>query len=423
MAAASVAILLGVFAAVSLDAGSAPLNPQPVTLAALMNKLESLQSQMQDNSRATEAMRAALAQQRNLNGRLLNLLAAGGPAPAAMLMAAASPSPEPQRIRARQLKWAIELCGKVGLAAEGKYGQKLDAEGDVRGHGGVDAYGTGGKVNLQVKHAYELGFELGPDAGLEATACLQGIEFDAVGVDNVIAALTQGAPQSINDVSNVFMSFPLLHAANLSAPLNSLQNLQVNVGAGQILDRLKQPATLFQDFQGLAGSLPFPGNINSVISNPTSLFPTINDFDINALCANTQSGTLIDDMCAKARSFASPLDPITNILTGVDMKVDNFISGLNGVTSNVTSLINDVGVLNVGFNSLTGDVASLQSGVTGVCNGINSRLSTIRNGTVSFPARNFTLDLGFVGTFSIPVDIPLNAQPFSGLSGIGCPAF
>lgn len=402
VAAASVAILLAMFAAVSLDAGSASVNPKAITLGSVMDKLESLQSQMQENVRATEAMRAALAQQRNLNGRLLHLLAAGGSTPAPMLMAAATPSPEPQRLRARGLKWAIQLCGKLGLGLEGTYGQKLAGDVGVIGTLGADVYGNGATGEVTITAAGEYAWQVGPAAGLEATACLEGIELDAVGAENLVMALTAGAPQAIDGVSNAFLSLPLLHIANLGNPISAVQNLQVNVGSGQLLDRLKQPATMFQDFQSFTTSMPFPGNVGAGMSNPASLFPTINDFDLNAMCSNTQAGTLFDDHCARARSFTNPLLPITNVLSSVDMKVDNFISGLNGVTSNVTSL---------------------QTGVTGVCNGINSRFATIRSGVVSFPARNFTLDLGFVGTFSIPVDIPLNAQPFSGLSGIGCPAF
>lgn len=428
LAAVSLATLLGMFAMASIDAESAPMSPsKPVSLEALMGKMESLQMQLNDNTRATEAMRTALDHQRRANARLISLLGvrsvdAGVVPPAVMSSTALSPEPPAPPLR---LKMAIELCGKIGKVLEAKLAQKLSGEGDLKGFIGLDAFGNGALAKLEVKAGLESGFELGPEAGLEAAACIQGLEFelDTVTSQTLITALSQGAPQIASDITNLYMNSPLMHTANLTGPLNAMQNLQLNIGSGQIVNGLKQPASMFQDFQSLASTLPFTGNIGSVISNPGSLFPSINDFDPNAICGNVQAGTLFGDLCGRAQSFTSPLTPLTQTLSSIDSKVDNFINGLNGVTSNVTTLINDVGTLNVDFSNLTGKVGSLESGVTNLCAGMNSRFTTIRNGIVSFPARNFSLDLGPVGTYSIPVDILRNDQPYAGLSGVTCPTF
>jgi len=423
----SLTIVVGVFAMASMEATSAPVNPRkPITLETLMGEIADLQTQMKENVRATEAMRAALDHQRETSARLIRLFATGSPGPNALTLAAV-PAPLPQAdIRGhRKLKLALEVCGKIGKAIEAKLAQKLSGEADLKGFLGLDAYGNGVLAKLEVKGGMESGFELGPEAGLEASACIQGLEFDLDNVTSqtVITALSQGAPQVISDITNLYMNSPLMHTANLTAPINAIQNLQLNIGSGQIVNALKQPSSMFQDFQGLTSTLPFIGNTGSVISNPVSLFPSINDFDPNSLCGNVQAGTLFADLCGRAQSFVSPLAPITQVLSNVDMKVDNFINGLNGVTSNVTTLINDVGMLDVGFSNLTGKVSNLETGVTNLCTGVNSRFTTIRNGVVSFPARNFSLDLGPIGTFSIPVDIVRNDQPFSGLSGVTCPTF
>ncbi len=423
------AVALAAFAAAGLFAGSSAMNPKsPVTLAALMDKLETLQSQMQENARATEAMRAALEQQRGLNARLLSLLAASSTSTSAVL-SPNPPAPPPPQIKP---KLTFEICGKLGQAYETKLAFKASGEGDIKGFIGADVFGNGALADIEVKGGAEVGVEAGPESGLEASACLTGFEFDLDGVvaQNIFNTLTQHTTTLGNEVGAAYLNAPGMHGGNLGKPLAALQNLQVNVGSGQILSGLKQPANFFQQFQGLTNTLPFPGNTGSLIQNPTSLFPTINDFDVNNLCGGTQAGTLFDDLCVRAQSFTSPLVPISNVLTNVDnvlgnvdTKVDNFINGLNGVTSNVTTLINDVGSLQVGVNQLNGQVSNLETGVTNLCNGLNSRITTIRNGVVSFPARNYSLDLGPVGTFSIPVDILRNDQPYSGLSSVGCPTF
>lgn len=365
---------------------AAKVTPDSASFQAVMVKLERLEAEIRKSAQITEELRKTIATERRQNAQHFGLLASSSIRPG---MLAAPASPAPPKIVPTRLKLAIELCAKKNRAFAGKVAPKLSGEGDLQGLLGVDIFGSGGKAKLETKFGAELGTEFSAESGLELTACLSGVEVDITSADvpnfdALVNGMVGGWPQTAADISDVFIDAPLMHTAQLSTTLNAMDTFQLAIGPARAISTLQNPSLAFQDVQGLVDTLPLPGNLNSVIRDPSALFPNAGDLNVSTLCSGAAAGSLLGDTCFKIQNFQNPLDPLASKLDAAEVKI-----------------------------------ATLQTGVTGFCNNVNNRLTTIRNGSI--PARNFSLNLGPVGTFNIPVDVV--RTPFSSLTTVSCPVF
>lgn len=340
---------------------------QAATLNDVMAKLNLIESEMQEQTRTLNAKLEALEYQ---NAKLATYEVRDHAATARLELAAAHmpigmalPGAYPQTSSTLMIPLELEtdVCAKGGLSASGKIGLAPGLEGSVKGNVGLDEFGDGVEAELNGHLAVDGSVDVGGDAGLESSTCLKLAQFNIFGqnpptvnVGQFISGITTGSGALANKLAQVFMNLPQFGNGAITTGLDNLSNLNLGVSVQQALQNLQNPQAAFQNVSGLVSSIPLPGNLRTLFTDPSAFFPQPADIDPLNFCANFGGGT----------------GPISNICS----KVPGGLADLNGIGTTIGNLAN-----------VQGDLTNFKTGLTSICGNFSSAISSINNTSINIP--------------------------------------
>lgn len=340
---------------------------QAATLNDVMAKLNSMESAMQQQARTLNAKLEALEYQ---NAKLATYEVRDHAAGARLEMAVAripfgtarlGASPQPATLTI-PLELETDVCAKGTLSASGKIGLAPGLEGSVKGNVGLDEFGDGVEAELNGHLAIDGSVDVGGEAGLESQTCLKLAQFNIFGqnpptvdVGKFISGITTGSEAVADKLAQVFMNLPQFGNGAITTGLDNLSNLNLGVSVRQALQNLENPQAAFQNVSGLIDSIPLPGNLRTIFSDPSAFVPQPADLDPLNFCANFTGTGPISNICSKIPAGLADLSGITNTIANlgnVQGALTNFKTGLTGICGDFSNAISAIDNTNINIPQL-----------------------------------------------------------------------
>ena len=223
----------------------------------------------------------------------------------------------------------ITACLNLGGTAGLMIAPATAVDSKVVGIVGVDAYGNGAMVSPATKAQLGFGFEAGAEVGIEATACLGGI--------NVRQTEVEGAAADLRDAVN-----SLAQNLGLRAAINELESINIST----------DPTDLLNSPPDIINALPLPGNVKTVFNAIGDIVPTSLS-DLDPCGASGPFASITSVTCGQAND---PLDTLNLIKTVVSTIEGAFIANANlardAVNANVASVQGTVSSILTRVNEL-----------------------------------------------------------------------
>ncbi|HKV04913.1 MAG TPA: hypothetical protein VJO53_07380 [Candidatus Acidoferrales bacterium] len=367
---------------------------QAATLDDVMAKLNSIESEMHEQTRALNARLESLEYQ---NAKLAAYQKSHQAPPARLEMAAeplpgraAAPGASPQFASpsfAIPVDLETEVCHKASLSAAAKLSGEGDLKGFVKGNVGLDEFGDGVEADARGQVDAKVGLEVGGDSGFERSTCLKITQSNILGrnlvttdIGQFVSGVTAGSRALAEKLIQLHMSLPQLQNGAITTGLDNLSNLKLVVSPQKTLQALENPQATFQDVSDVISSIPLPGNVRDFLSDPSSLFPKASDFDPANFCSNFSVGS------------GGPISTICS-------KIPKGLADLTGITNAIGDLAN-----------VRVDLANIKAGVSNLCGSVNNGISTINGTSVQIPQ---------LAAFQLPDGVSFNgltAKPIVSLS-------
>jgi len=394
---------------------------EAATLNDVMAKLNTMESEMQQQTRTLNAKLEALEYQ---NAKLATYEVRDRAAGARLEMAAAHmpigtalPAAYPQTLMI-PIELKTDICHKGSLMGSAKLGIEPKLKAFARVNVGLDEFGDGVEADARGDIDVKADLDMGGETGFEKTTCLEVAQFNIFGnnppglnVGQFVGGITTGSQALAQKLAQIFMNLPQIQNGAITTGLDNLSNLNLSVTPQQILQALDSPSGTFQNVSSLVSSIPLPGNLGGFFQDPSSLFPKPSDLDPLNFCATFTGSGLISNICSK---------------------IPSGLANLQGVANTVGDLSN-----------VKVDLANIKSGLSNVCGNLRNAASTISNGSITIPqlasfqlpdglhSHTDTINLGFT-SFGVQVVDGLSfhtvsvgpqtiSSPFP-LAPITCPA-
>ena len=396
---------------------------QAATLNQVMDKLNAMQSEMQQQSQTMEVKLDAL---RQANAKLAAYAlrrAAQAKARATRVEQAVAYSPYARPaagigrgiINTSPVDLEAKVCGKLDLKGELKWGPEVEAKGHAEGGAGADVAGNGGKASVKVNAKASLEGSVSGAGGVSFDVCYAfspTINFPT-GVDTTaLSNAVQTSAQKVAAKIGIYLqNHPTITASALPDSIDALDNIKANVTRQTVLAAIEDPTQTLNSFSALLQAVPLPGNLNTFASNPASFLPQASDLTPEALCS-------------------SPAALTSEMLLTICSKVPPPLKSLNGVGT----FLNTFSTLNL--SGLQTRVSNVEAALTTTCSGFNADVTYINGTEVAIPGRTLA-SLHYVSgvSFTPPgvsystfdVNMPtILFTPFAAphnLPTIGCPSF
>jgi hypothetical protein len=396
---------------------------QEITLNQVMDKLNAMQSEMQQRSQTMEVKLEALKQANAKLAVYVLRTAAQQNARAARVEQAVAFSPYPFQgpgvgrgiINSSPVDLEAKVCGNLDLKGDVKWGPEVEAKGHAEGGVGVDVAGDGGKASVKVNAKSSLEGSVSGGGGVSFDVCYAfspSINFptgiDTTALSNAVQASAQNVAAKIG---TFLQNHPKLTDTALPDTLDALNNFNANVTGQTVLAAIQDPKQTLNNFSAMMQAVPLPGNLNALISDPTAFLPQASDLTPEALCSSPAALTseMLSTICAKVPPPLKSLDGVGTFL--------NTFSTLN-------------------LSGLQTRVSNVEAGLTRTCNLFNTDVTSLNGAEVAIPGRTLA-SLSYVSgvSFTPPgvsystfnVNLPMiSFTPFAAphnLPTIECPSF
>jgi hypothetical protein len=397
---------------------------QAATLNQVMDKLNEMQSEMEQQS---QTMEVKLEDLRQANAKLAAFAlrtAAQANARSARLEHAVAFSPYPPQaaiaggrgiVNSSPVDLEAKVCGNLDLKGELKWGPAVEAKGHAEGGVGVDVAGDGGKASVKVNATDSLEGSVAGGGGVSFDVCYAfspSVNFptgvDTTALSNAVQTSAQNVAAKI---ANFLQTHPKITDTALPDTLDALNNIKANVTRQNVLAAIEDPNQTLNNFSAMFQAVPLPGNLNTFVSNPASFLPQASDLTPEALCA-------------------SPAALTSEVLSTICAKVPPPLKSFDGVST----FLNTFSTLNL--SGLQARVSNVEASLTSTCNMFNTDVTYINGTAVTIPGRTLA-SLRYVSgvSFTPPgvsystfdVNLPLiSLTPFApphNLPVINCPSF
>ena len=396
---------------------------QAATLNQVMDKLNAMQSEMQQQSQTMQVKLEALKQANAKLAAYALRTAAQANARAARVEKAVAYSPYPMPaagigrgiVNSSPVDLEAKVCGNLDLKGELKWGPEVEAKGHAEGGAGADVAGNGGKASVKVNAKASLEGSVSGGGGVSFDVCYAftpTINFptgiDTTALSNAVQASAQNVAAKIG---TYLQNHPTITASALPDSIDALNNIKANVTRQTVLAAIQDPRQTLNNFSAMFQAVPLPGNLNTFASDPASFLPQASDLTPDALCS-------------------SPAALTSEILSTICSKVPPPLKSLDGVST----FLNTFSTLNL--SGLQTRVSNVEAGLTRTCTGFNADVTYLNGTDVAIPGRTLA-SLRYVSgvSFAPPgvsystfdVNMPtISFTPFAAphnLPTIDCPSF
>ncbi|HEV2398076.1 MAG TPA: hypothetical protein VGS27_14105 [Candidatus Sulfotelmatobacter sp.] len=358
---------------------------QAATLNDVMAKLNQMESQMRQQARVLNAKLEALEYQ---NERMASYEVRDHAATARLELAAertpmytGGATPNSPQFSSPSLTSPIELssslCYKGETGLFGSESNAVAAQASGKGNVGLDEFGDGVDATAKARGTLQLKEEERGKSSMELDVCLQMPQFNIFGtnpptvnVSQFLSDITTGSETVADKLAQMYMNIPALQNGTIATGLDDLSNLNLQPSFQQVLQGIENPTAVFQNTSGLISTIPLPGNLSALLSDPSSLLPQASDLDPANFCSNFSSGG-------------------TGLISNICSKVPSSLASLSGVSQAIGDLSNVQG-------ALTTFKTSVQTGVSSMCNSVNGALGALNQTSITVPQ---------LATFSLPTDV------------------
>ncbi len=199
--------------------------------------------------------------------------------------------------------------------------------------------------------------------GILAQVSTQAVDAMVTDIDNNQAAVANGLVQAYDGV-------PQLGNRGATNGMIALTSLNTGVSSSQVLKSLDNPANAFQQYANLVSTLPLPGTVAQLLTDPSSLFPSPQLLTPANLCGLSSNGAgLLGRLCAQVPS---------NLLSS------------SGILNSISQLSNVQGAL-TNFQATLG---TFQTGATNLCNSLSSTVSSLNATSLQIPGTSLRIPDG-----------------------------
>ena len=359
---------------------------QSVTLNQVMAKLNRMQSAMRQEASALEMKMASVERQNtelaayefrahndaaHMELASERLPAYGQPGPMAPQFSSTTTS-------AVNAVMQTQICLDGDLQGGASFSPEVGAELGAEGNLGLEAFGNGLDAKLGAHLGATLGLHLGGDLGVSVHRCLQFNTFGILdqlatsSVDNMVSNIDNGQVNMATGLVNAFNNFQQLGNTAVTAGMNALSSLTTNDSPQQLLNSLDNPSGTFGQYTNLIDSLPLPGTVQQLLTDPTSLLPQPQLLSSSDICGySSNQGGLLGTLCGQIPNNLANSSAIQNavgLYSNVQGAITNFQASLGGLQTGVGNLCNSV---NGVVSGLDGASLSIPPSTVGIPVGIN----------------------------------------------------
>lgn len=301
-------------------------------------------------------------------------------------------------------QWSVNLCGQVQNGADVGLNANLNLIGKIAGGIGAYVAGDGAKGEAAAKAKVDSKVDEKFNINVSAQVCdqiplnnnpvlsqsnLRGYSFQQAGYSQQlydrglrpyapspgldVNAIQTTGQQVEGAIANFLANHPKLISQDFPNAITALSNFKPDLTRQSIMNSVENPSQVFADFSGLIQTIPLPGNLSQVLSDPTSILPQLSDLSPETICNNAEA--------------TGQNEVLLNLCGAVPPQLDSFnnVSAFLGTATNFVS----------NFQSqVQGQIQSLQSGVASICNTVNE----VTSSQITIPQTD-------LGSFTLPTGL------------------